>query len=189
MDRLGGQCVSPDWARPGGHPLHPALVHFPVAFWIVAVGADLAGFASGQSGLWRLGAACLWIGAVTGIGAILAGFLEFARLPKRHPAQHTATRHMMWALAAWSLFVSSLLLRGGAAAEPPSLWALAVSLCGLASLLVAGWLGGRLVYSHGVGAAIPPPRQDHARHSEACIALGSDGPPNQDSYESRVPRD
>jgi uncharacterized membrane protein len=138
-------------ARPGGHPLHPMLVHFPVACWIIGVGADLFGSASGHVGWWNFGFVCLNIGLVTGIVAILAGFLEFALLPNQHPARDTATLHMTWALAAWLLFAFSLLLRSGSAAGRPSLWATAASLGGLAAMLVAGWLGGRLVYRFGVG--------------------------------------
>lgn len=79
-------------------------------------------------------------------------------LPKQHPAQDTATLHMMWALVAWSLFALSLFLRSGSAAEHLSLRATAASLGGLAALLVAGWLGGRLVYRYGVGVATPAQR-------------------------------
>lgn len=134
------------------------LVHFPVACWTIGVGADLAGYASGQAGWWSFGFVCLSIGLVTGIAAILAGSLEFALLPRRHPAQHTATLHMTWALAAWSLFAFSLLLRNGSAAEYLSPWAMAASLGGLVAMLVAGWLGGRLVYRFGVGVAAPAQR-------------------------------
>jgi uncharacterized membrane protein len=155
---MDGQCVKTKWARPGGHPLHPMLVHFPVACWTVGVGADLAGHASGHAGWWSFGLVCLNIGLVTGIAAILAGFLEFALLPKQHPALDTATLHMMWALVAWSLFALSLFLRSGFAAEQLSLWATAASLGGLAAMLVAGWLGGRLVYRFGVGVATPAQR-------------------------------
>lgn len=155
---MDGQCVRMEWARPGGHPLHPMLVHFPVACWTVGVAADLAGYASGHAGWWSFGLVCLNIGLVTGIAAILAGFLEFATLPKQHPAQATATLHMMWALVAWSFFALSLFLRSGSAAEQLSLWATAASLGGLAALLAAGWLGGRLVYRFGVGVATPAQR-------------------------------
>ena len=155
---MDGQCVRLMRARPGGHPLHPMLVHFPVACWTLGVAADLAGYASGHAGWWSFGLVCLNIGLVTGIAAILAGFLEFAMLPKQHPAQHTAMLHMTWALVAWSLFAFSLLLRNVAAAEQPSLWPTAASLGGLAATLVAGWLGGRLVYRFGVGVATPAQR-------------------------------
>jgi uncharacterized membrane protein len=142
---VDGQCVIPKQTRPGGHPLHPALVHFPVAFWTVGAGADLAGYAIGHADWWRFGGLCIGLGAVTGLAAILAGMREFAGLPRQHPAQDAATQHMMWALAAWSLFAFSLLMRGGVVAERPSLWAIAASLGGVAALLVTGWLGGRLV--------------------------------------------
>jgi uncharacterized membrane protein len=145
-------------ARPGGHPLHPVLVHFPVACWTIGVGADLFGSVSGHAGWWSFGFVCLSIGLVTGIAAILAGFLEFALLPKQHPALDTATLHMTWALVAWSLFAFTLLLRNESPAEQPSPWAMAASLGGLAAMLGVGWLGGRLVYRFGVGVETPAQR-------------------------------
>lgn len=143
--------------RLGGHPLHPAIVHFPIALWTVAVGADLAGWATGQPHWWFASEVCLGLGVVAGLVAMVAGALDYAALPQRHPAQDTAVRHMLWMVAAWSLFAISLVARGIPGSGPPPPWAIAVALVGVAVMAYGGWMGGQLVYRHGVGVRTSSP--------------------------------
>lgn len=140
------------------HPLHPALVHFPVACWSLATLADIAGLWWTRLPLWQLAAAMLVAGCAMGLLAAGAGLLELVKLPSDHPANGDAQRHMLAALGAWSLYATSLFLRSdGAMPAPPDALALAASIAGFMALAVAGWLGGKLVYVHGVGRAHAPP--------------------------------
>jgi uncharacterized membrane protein len=68
---------------------------------------------------------------------------------------------MMWALAAWSLFVLSLVLRGGVRAKRPSLVAMMVAAGAAVALTMPGWMGDRVVYHFGVSVSYP------ARHLES----------------------
>lgn len=138
------------------HPLHPALVHFPVACWTLATLADGAGL------LWpgalpeACAAALLAIGCAVGLLAALAGFAELLKLPPEHPAARDANRHMVLALCAWSLYAASLWLRIDPDRRlllPVGGTALALGGFGFLALLAAGWMGGKLVYGHGVGVA------------------------------------
>ncbi|MGE5167611.1 MAG: DUF2231 domain-containing protein, partial [Deltaproteobacteria bacterium] len=67
------------------HPLHPALVHFPVACWSVATAADLASLHFGEPA-WRLAGALLVIGLVMAVPALLAGLYELTRVAQDSPA-------------------------------------------------------------------------------------------------------
>jgi len=137
--------------RPGGHPLHPALVHFPVALWLVAVGADVAGWATRLSDWWSLGWVCLVLGVAAGLLAMTTGLLDLAALPRGHAAGDTAVRHLLVMVSAWFLFVISLAARGSNPAAPPPWWATVVAIAGGAVTVYGGWLGGQLVYRHGAG--------------------------------------
>jgi uncharacterized membrane protein len=137
--------------RLGGHPIHPAVVHFPIALWTVAVGADLAGWATGQSKWWSLGQLGLALGAAAGLLAMIAGAFDYAALPRTHPAQDTAVRHMLWMGTAWSLFVVSLAARGLPGSGPAPRWAIIAALAGFVVMVLGGWMGGQLVYRYGVG--------------------------------------
>ena len=136
------------------HPLHPALVHFPIACWTLATLTDVAivaGLAHGQPA-WSFAGALMAIGVVTALAAMATGLLEFTKLGDAHPAEAVAQRHMGFVLAAWGCYAASLYLRvRGMHAIAPGMPALALGVVGFACLGVAGWLGGKLVYTHGVG--------------------------------------
>lgn len=136
------------------HPLHPALVHFPVACWSLGTLADLAGLWWTRWPLWQLSAAMLAVGCATGLLAAAAGLVELLKLPPEHPAAADANRHMLLALTAWSLYAGSLFLRTRdlMPIEPDAI-AIAASIAGFLALAATGWLGGKLVYVHGVGRA------------------------------------
>lgn len=150
------------------HPLHPALVHFPVACWTLATAADVAGLLLDGPDPWRLALALLAIGCAFGALAAAAGFLELLKLPAEHPAFALANAHMGLALLTWCLYSASLFLRlHGGLAWPPGTPALALSGAGLLGLLATGWLGGRLVYGHavGMGASAQSAAQPASRRS------------------------
>ncbi|MEO8802699.1 MAG: DUF2231 domain-containing protein [Rudaea sp.] len=134
------------------HPLHPALVHFPIACWSLATASDLASLYFGQPAWWLAGV-LMTIGLAGAIPAMIAGFVEFVRIPGDSPAIKDVNRHMGWVMAAFSLYAVSLLLRVQAMTlHEPGLVAIAFSVMGFACLGVAGWLGGKLVYGHRLGA-------------------------------------
>jgi uncharacterized membrane protein len=140
-------------ARVAGHPLHPALAHFPIGLWLAAVAWDLLGWWEASNPLWwQLSFGCLALGLAAALPAAATGLVEFFALPPDEPAIDTATAHMMAMASATFIFGASWFLRAkSGAAEPPTAWALALAFAGAAVLVVGGWLGGTLVYRHGVG--------------------------------------
>jgi len=140
------------------HPLHPALVHFPVACWSLATLADIAGACWPRWPWWQFAAALLAVGCAAGLAAAATGLLELLKLPPEHPAAVDANRHMGMALTAWCLYAGSLLLRmPDMQPVPPGTLATSLSVAGFIALAVTGWLGGKLVYVHGIGRAGAPP--------------------------------
>lgn len=133
------------------HPLHPALVHFPVACWSLASAADLASLHFGRPAWWLAGV-LMTIGLACALPAMLAGFLELPRIAEGSPAMVDVKRHMLMVMIAFSLYAGSLLLRVEAMGlHAPDVWAIALSLGGFVCLGIAGWLGGKLVYGHRLG--------------------------------------
>lgn len=132
------------------HPLHPALVHFPIACWSLAVVADFASLWLGESA-WRWSGGLLAVGCVVALAAMLAGLMEFSRIPEG-PAMRDAYLHMTAMLVAFSFFAARLLLRvDHLQPQPPDTLSLLLDVGGFLALLIGGWLGSRLVYGHGVG--------------------------------------
>ncbi|MBO1927230.1 DUF2231 domain-containing protein [Thiomicrorhabdus sp. 6S2-11] len=132
------------------HPLHPALVHFPIACWTLAVLADFASLHFGEAA-WRWSAGLLAVGCGMALLAMLAGLLELPKVPEGSPLRDTYW-HMSLMLAAFMLFSIRLLL-GQEQFQPiaPNLALLCVDVMGLICLIAGGWLGGRLVYGHDIG--------------------------------------
>ena len=139
-------------ARVAGHPLHPALVHFPIALWLAAVLWDLAGAWSRDPLLRQMSYWCLALGLAAALPTIVTGLVEFLSIQPGHPALDVATAHMMTMLCATAAFGASWAIRAAAgAASDPSMWALLLGFLGAGLLLAGGWLGGTLVYRHGIG--------------------------------------
>jgi uncharacterized membrane protein len=132
------------------HPLHPALVHFPVACWSLAVAADFASLHFGAAA-WAWSGGLLAVGCAMAVVAMLAGLLELARVPEG-VAMRDAYLHMSAMLVALLLFATSLLLRlDHLKPLAPNVASLLLDTGGFLALAVGGWLGGKLVYGYGVG--------------------------------------
>lgn len=132
------------------HPLHPALVHFPIACWGLAAMADFASLRWGEMA-WQWSAGLLLAGCLTALPAIAAGLVEVRRVPEG-AALRALFIHMGLMLTALALFATRLLLRQ-AHLEPlaPDATALLLDAAALAVLAIGGHFGARLVYDHGIG--------------------------------------
>lgn len=139
--------------RLGGHPLHPALVHFPLVCWTAAPLMDLLQWSVGGTLWWRGTYWLIAVGVVMALPAMAAGFMDLISLPREHPAQITGQRHMMLMGSAWSVFMIDLLLRSPAAAPQgvAAALGLGLSLLGFVILLAGAYAGAQLVYGFGVG--------------------------------------
>lgn len=141
-------------ARIAGHPLHPAFVHFPLALWFVAIFWDAVGWWRPDPLWWQMAYWCLALGVAASLPALVTGLLDYLALRPDEPGLDAATAHMMVMLSAAAAFGASWLVRAQAgAALAPSALVLALALAGAALLAVGGWLGGTLVYRHGIGRA------------------------------------
>jgi uncharacterized membrane protein len=136
-----------------GHPIHPMLIPFPIAFLVSAFVTDLVFWSTGNpawatASMWLLGA-----GVVMALAAALFGFTDFfgdARIRALSPAW----QHMIGNLIAVVLALVNWYLRyrSGAAAGvlPTGIW---ISLATVLLLLFNGWKGWEMVYRGKVGVA------------------------------------
>jgi uncharacterized membrane protein len=138
------------------HPLHPALVHFPIACWSLATAADVASLWWGKPA-WMLAGVLLALGTLIALAAMATGLIELLKVGAEHPATRDLNRHMLLMLTAWCLYAASLFLRlqGTTLTQPDSV-DLGLSVVGFVVLGVGGWFGGKLVYAHGVGVSKQP---------------------------------
>lgn len=144
--------------RLGGHPLHPALVHFPVACWTAAPVLDLLYLPTQVPVFWQAGFGCLAVGVSMGLVAMCAGLMDLMAIPAEHPAQAVAQRHMLLMGSAWCIYVLALVLHPLHGAPTASqLWTdFGLGAAGLVTLAVGAYAGARLVYDFGIGRNSPP---------------------------------
>lgn len=130
------------------HPIHPMLVPIPIGLWIFSLVCDILLHAKGDP-IWSTLALYSMAGGI--IGALLAavpGLIDLLSMSPS-PTKKIGIWHMVINLVVVVLYVGNFLLRvestGPAGSGPFILSILAILL-----LVVSGWLGGELVYVHGV---------------------------------------
>jgi uncharacterized membrane protein len=141
---------TPSTAAIGGHPLHPALVPFPIGFLVGVVLSDF-GFWRTADPFWAR--ASLWLvaaGVLTGLLAAVFGFIDFVTI-RRVRSNPVAWLHFLGNLTAVALSAISWFLRARDAVGAVLPTGFALSLVVAAILLGTGWLGGELVFRHKVG--------------------------------------
>jgi nitrite reductase/ring-hydroxylating ferredoxin subunit/uncharacterized membrane protein len=128
-----------------GHPAHPMLIPFPIAFLSGAALFDVAGRLAGNAAWWTTGGHLAPIGILTAIAAAVPGLIDYLyTVPPGSSGKTRATKHMAANLSAVALFAAAWAIRGFGTARP-SLAVLAIEVIALAVLGFGGYLGGTLV--------------------------------------------
>jgi nitrite reductase/ring-hydroxylating ferredoxin subunit/uncharacterized membrane protein len=134
-----------------GHPLHPILVAFPIAFGVAAPLADLAGLLGAWPTLWAAGAYLATAAVIGGVVAGVPGFIDYLyTVPPDSSASRRATWHLGVNLTALALIAAGLTFRDLATLRPGA-GTVALEIAGLGVMTVGGWLGGTLVYRNQIG--------------------------------------
>ena len=142
---------TPSTAAIGGHPIHPMLAVFPIAFLVGALATDLAFWRTADH-FWAQASEWLLIaGVIIGALAALAGLIEFLTI-SRVRSLAAGWVHFLGNGAAIVIALWNLLQRLG---DDPSLtivpYGIILSAVVVALFLVTGWLGGELVFRHRIG--------------------------------------
>ncbi len=143
-------------------PLHPQIVHFPIALIVTAALIDVVALGTSRGSTLRRVASGLYVaGAATLVAAYFTGRndAELVRIPG--PAHALVDEHWDWALwttiytGAVALVRAALEWTGRIAARTAWLPIAAAGLAALVLLYQTAERGGRLVYEHGIAVAAP----------------------------------
>ena len=137
----------------GGHPIHPMIIPFPIALWVFSLIADLI-YLWGGNPLWRdyIAFYTLLGGIIGGAAAAVPGVIDWLSLKDREVVK-IANWHARLNVIALLIFAASFYLRTTGGAGPVSgSYSIPVGLSVLGVILIAisGWLGGEMVFKHGV---------------------------------------
>lgn len=133
-----------------GHPIHPILVIFPVAFLSGAAGSDIgywltSDFFWARASFWLIG-----LGGVAGVLAALIGIADFIRV-KKVRKRTAGWAHMLINIAVLILTFINFGLRLDDPANTIMFTGLVLSLVVATLLAVGGWYGGELSFRHKIG--------------------------------------
>ena len=137
-------------ARIAKHPIHPMLVPFPIVCFIGALLTDLAYWRTANVMWTDFSAWLLSVGVIMGILAAIAGLIDFLsdRLVR---AQAPAWPHLIGNAVVLVLAVINTFVHTHDAWTSVVPTGLILSAVVVVLLLITGWLGGAMVYRHGVG--------------------------------------
>ena len=140
------------------HPIHPILIAFPVAFFTGALLFDVLSLILANGDLWQVGYYLLIAGVIGALLAAVPGFVDYAyTVPPKSSAFKRATQHMVLNLIHVAIFFSAWWLRREG--NVSGFVIVGMEAVGVGVMMVAGWLGGTLVYRNQIGV---DPRYAHA---------------------------
>ncbi|HWP71851.1 MAG TPA: DUF2231 domain-containing protein [Gemmatimonadaceae bacterium] len=137
-------------ARFLGHPIHQALIAFPLGLLGGAVLFDIVAIVISSPGLLQASYYMIAAGVISGLVAAPFGLVDWLGIPSGTRAKFIGAVHGLGNVVVLVLFAASWLLRRPDAVGPSGS-ALGFSSAGLLLALVTGWLGGELVDRLGVG--------------------------------------
>jgi nitrite reductase/ring-hydroxylating ferredoxin subunit/uncharacterized membrane protein len=139
-------------ANLSGHPIHPMLVGFPVAYLLGSAAINLWARASGKRRLHQTARDLNTLGLATACAAAVPGVVDyFLAVPPQSSAKERATKHALSNVAALALFSTARAGRNGNGNGRPAAWTSAFEVAGAALMTMAGWMGGTLVYRNQIG--------------------------------------
>lgn len=135
-----------------GHPSHPPLTDALIGtytFAVIAAFLDVLGIVEENAAkAWWV---ALVVGLVIAVPTIVTGFADWLTISRGTPLWRTATTHAIANAVANTMFLLAVILgRDGYRVADVEGVPFALTLLGFAALAVGGWIGGAIVYVHGM---------------------------------------
>ena len=139
-----------------GHPIHPMLVAFPIGLWVTSFALDIW-FYFERNPTWLYASKfMIAAGCLGALAAAVAGIIDWTGLKDR-PVVRLANWHARLNIAALIVFTLDLYFRtrqGSAYVGHRLTIPFLLSFAGVILISISGWLGGEIVYKHGVGVEV-----------------------------------
>ena len=143
----------------GGHPVHPMLIPFPIGLWAFSLVADVIYLWRGNP-VWRnyIAFYTLLGGIIGAVAAAVPGFIDWLSIKDRNVVK-IANWHARLNVIALLIFTASFYLRttrGSALVSEGYTIPIALSVLGVILISISGYLGGEMVFRHGVAVDEQP---------------------------------
>jgi uncharacterized membrane protein/nitrite reductase/ring-hydroxylating ferredoxin subunit len=151
-----------------GHPLHPLLIPFPIAFLIGAFAFDVLSVVNHNASFWQTGKYLELAGVLTALVAAVPGVIDYLGVvPPQSSAKKRATLHALINISLVVVFAAAFILRNNI----NTTLVLVMEGIGVIMLFVSGWLGGTLVYRNQIG--VDPRYANAGKWKEAYFSAGA----------------
>lgn len=140
------------WRGLPGHPVHPPLTDATIGIYTFAtIAAVLSALGIAEDAAAKGWALALVIGLVVTVATAVTGLLDWLRLPGGTPLKRTATSHLVAMVTATVFFLLAALVGYSDGMDGVvGAGALVLTLLAFGLLAVGGWLGGTIVFVHGM---------------------------------------
>jgi uncharacterized membrane protein len=140
------------WRGLPGHPIHPPLTDATIGIYTFAT---IAGFIEVVGITERNGAIAWWLALIVGLIATvptaLTGLADWLTITRRSELWWTATYHLSSMVTATVFFALAAIFGHGSYTHANvSVGAYVLTLIGFGFLTLGGWLGGAIVFVHGM---------------------------------------
>jgi uncharacterized membrane protein len=143
-----------------GHPIHPILVAYPIAFYTAAFVSFLFYSFNKNQYCYDFGFTCNIIGVSTAVLAAMPGFIDWAvGIPSDIPAKAKGLKHMILNVIALTLFTANILANSKDVTGANLTLALILTAIGLACTFFAGFIGGEMMQKDHVGVELTNEQQ------------------------------
>jgi uncharacterized membrane protein/nitrite reductase/ring-hydroxylating ferredoxin subunit len=135
------------------HPLHPILIPFPIAFFTGTFACHLLGWFMNKPDLLRTA----YYLNIAGIGfallAAIPGFIDFLyTVPPKSSGKKRAAKHGITNVIMLVCFIIAFFYRRGE--DSNNIILASLEIIGVSLMIIAGWMGGTLVYRNQIGIDI-----------------------------------
>ena len=164
-------------ANINGHPIHPMIIPFPVAFFTGTLIFDILAVANNDNWYKNVADGLIIAGIIGAVVAAIPGLVDyFGTVPPNSSAKKRATKHGLTNIAMLIIFCAAAVYRRDPDTAPGVI--IALESAGVILMSIAGWMGATLVYRNQIGV---DPRYAHAgkwkeetvKHSDQPVAVAT----------------
>jgi nitrite reductase/ring-hydroxylating ferredoxin subunit/uncharacterized membrane protein len=136
-----------------GHPIHPILITFPIAFFVGTLIFDVLSVLANKPAYWKTGQYLETAGIISGVLAAIPGFIDYMyTVPPGSSAKQRASKHALTNISMLVVFTLALINR-----QLPHFSVtlqIGFEFGGVILLMIAGWMGATLVHSNQIGVNV-----------------------------------
>ncbi len=136
-----------------GHPVHPMLVPFPIAFYTATMVCTIVYASNGNTFWFHVAFIANCAAIVMATVAILPGLIDWLAIPELSDAKSTGLKHMVANVFSLGCFVANAAVNYTklSAAHPPVQGPLMLTIAGFLIMLYAGFKGWKMVQTYHIG--------------------------------------